>query len=193
MAWQPPTIGSRPITVLGGGVLGRRIATVFIAAGYNVNTYDLSPECRQAASDYVEAEKATYASKLTGSSAATCGTYTVFDDLAPAVKDAWLVVEAIPERIELKIDVFGQLDKLCPADCILGSNSSSFRSSLMLDKVSAERRRLVCNIHFTMPPDICTVELMTSGNTYEEVFPFLTKVLAGSGMLPATAVKESTG
>jgi len=64
----------------------------------------------------------------------------------------------------------------------------------MLAKVaSKERRRLICNIHFTMPPGIRTVELMTDGETYPAIFPFLSEVLSKCGMLPATARKESTG
>lgn len=193
MAWQPPATASRPILLLGAGVLGRRIACVFVAGGYNVHIYDLSAETRQAASDFVETHKADFASKLTNSPASRCGSFAVFDDLAAAAKDAWLVIEAIPERVDIKVDAFGQLDSLCPEDCIFGSNSSSFRSSLMVGKVSDERRRLVCNIHFTMPPEIKTVELMTAGQTHKEVFPFLEDILRGCGMLPATAVKESTG
>ena len=46
-------------------------------------------------------------------------------DLAEAVTNAWLVVEAIPERLELKMEIFGQLDKLAATDAILASNSSS--------------------------------------------------------------------
>lgn len=194
MTWQRPSIGSRPVVVLGGGVLGRRIASVFVSGGYNVHIYDLSPETLRAAADYVEDQKAVYAALVPNSSRpAQPGTLSTFDNLSSAVKNAWLIVEAIPEKLELKIDVYGELDSLCPKDCIFGSNSSSFRSSLMADKIPDERRRLLCNSHFTMPPDILTVELMTSGTTYPEVFPFLTEVLEGCGMLVATAVKESTG
>jgi 3-hydroxyacyl-CoA dehydrogenase len=69
-----------------------------------------------------------------------------------AVKDAWLVIEALPEKLDLKISMFGQLDKHAPHDCILGSNSSSYKSRLMLDKVDQSRRHRVCNIHYYMPP-----------------------------------------
>ena len=193
MAWQPPSIGERPVLLQGAGVLGRRIAAVFISGGYNVHLYDLSAESLHAAADLIESDKADITAKLTGLTAAKCGTCTVFDDLPSAAKDAWLAVEAVAENIDLKVDVIGRLDEVCPRDCIIGSNSSSFRSSLMVDKVSDSRRKLVCNIHFTMPPDTRSVELMTDGSTYPEIFPFLEKVHRGCGMLPATAVKESTG
>ena len=61
-------------------------------------------------------------------------------DIADAVRDAWLVVEAIPERLELKKQLFGQLDELAPADAILASNSSSYASRLFLEKVHHPER-----------------------------------------------------
>ncbi|KAK4155077.1 hypothetical protein C8A00DRAFT_32068 [Chaetomidium leptoderma] len=170
MTWQPPTVGERPVVVLGAGVLGRRIACCFLAGGYNVHSYDTFSESLQGAAHF-----------------------KAYDDLEAAVKEAFLIIEAVPEKLQLKIDMFGELDKKCPADCVIGSNSSSFKSSLMLDKISPERRKLICNVHFTMPPEIRTVELMTDGETHPEVLSYLTEVLARCGMLPVTAKKESTG
>lgn len=189
--WSPPTIGSRPVVLLGAGVLGRRIATVFVAAGYNVTIRDPSQEARDAAIAYIDTHKDEFSKLSKGKRA--YGEYTAYADIETAVKDAWLVIEAVPEKLELKIDTFGELDKKAPADCIFGSNSSSFKSRLMIEKVSPQRRAQVLNIHFTMPPTILTVELMTDGETNPEIFPFLTKVLDNCGMLPATARKESTG
>ncbi|KAK3331462.1 hypothetical protein B0H66DRAFT_487607 [Apodospora peruviana] len=196
MTWTPPTIGSRHVVVLGGGVLGRRIACTFVSAGYNTHIRDPFPSARSAAIQYIDENKLEYAKSTRLGPHATpdqLGQYAAFEDIESACKDAWLVIEAVPEKLELKIDTFGELDRFCPEDCILGSNSSSFKSSLMLDKVHEERRRLVCNIHYTMPPQIRTVELMTDGETFPEVFGFLSEVLRGCGMLPATARKESTG
>ncbi|KAH8195894.1 hypothetical protein TruAng_009940 [Truncatella angustata] len=193
MSWQAPEIGSRPIAVLGGGVLGRRIACSIVAGGYNVTIRDPSAGARKDALEYVEFHKEEYATFAKPSTPGHFGSYAAYEDIESAVRDAWLVIEAVPEKLEIKIDTFELLDKLTPKDCILGSNSSSFRSRLMLDKVSQERRKLVCNVHYTMPPEVRTVELMTDGETEEAVFPFLTTVLERCGMLPATARKESTG
>ncbi|CCC14058.1 hypothetical protein SMACR_08507 [Sordaria macrospora] len=193
MVWSPPQIGSRPVAILGGGVLGRRIATSYVAGGFNVHIRDPFPQAREDALKYIEENKEAYTSFCPNGKPAQYGTFTASEDIETAVKDAWLVIEAVPEKIELKIDTFGELDKYAPKDCILGSNSSSFKSSLMLDKVSDERKKLVCNIHYTMPPTIRTVELMTDGYTHQEIFPFVSDVLRQCGMLPATARKESTG
>ncbi|KAJ9295529.1 hypothetical protein DTO271G3_5985 [Paecilomyces variotii] len=191
VTWLPPTIGSRPVVVLGAGVLGRRIATVFVAAGYNVKVRDPSPEARDATIAYIDSHKDEFSRLSKGQR--TYGTYSACADIDSAVKDAWFVIEAVPEKLELKIDTFAELDQKAPADCIFGSNSSSFKSRFMIEKVRPVRRSQVLNVHFTMPPTILTVELMTDGETKPEIFPFLTKVLDDCGMLPATARKESTG
>ncbi|KAK5651696.1 hypothetical protein OQA88_11762 [Cercophora sp. LCS_1] len=194
MTWTPPLNTSRPVTVLGAGVLGRRIACVFVAGGYHVRIRDPSKEARAAAIKYIDDEKHNYVAELHPGKSIRPGSYSACPDIDTAVQDAWLVIEAVPEILQIKMDTFAELDKKAPTDCIFGSNSSSYRSSLMLDKVTnAARRRLICNVHFTMPPNIRTVELMTDGETEPQIFPFLTQVLDACGMLTATARKESTG
>ncbi|KAF2124578.1 YWTD domain-containing protein [Dothidotthia symphoricarpi CBS 119687] len=189
--WKAPDISSRPVAVLGGGVLGRRIACSWVAAGYEVILCDLNKEQRNAATHYVEHTIEEY-SKLTGNTRKHAK-FTAVEAMEVAVKNAWLVVEALPEKLDLKISMMGQLDQHAPHDCILASNSSSYKSRLMLDNVEPGRRQRVCNIHYYMPPGNNTVELMTCGETQEDVLPFLKSKLADAGMTPAIARKESTG
>ena len=188
-AWNAPRIGDRPVVVLGGGVLGRRVACVWAAGGHRVNIRDPSPEQRNAAIHYIDNNVAKY-SETIGSSP---GKYTAFADLEPAVKDAFLVIEAVPEKLSLKIDTFGELDSMVPADCCLCSNSSSYKSSLMIDKVDQSRRNRVLNMHYMMPPDNVVVELMTCGETDPAIFDFLVEQLKKIGMHPVVARQESTG
>jgi 3-hydroxyacyl-CoA dehydrogenase len=56
------------------------------------------------------------------------------------VKGAWLVIESIPEKLPLKIEVFGQLDQIADPDAILATNSSSYRSGEMKEKVKGRHR-----------------------------------------------------
>lgn len=227
MAVKPRT--DRPVAIIGGGVLGRRIGCVFVAAGYNVHVRDPSTAALQGVVDYIDAHKQEYSlmpriSKDKGSSrdadethndnqivdAGLCdtgvstvdfesytqapfGNYKTFTEIGPAVSNAWLVIEAIPEKLDLKIETFRELDERCPADCIIGSNSSSFKSSLMASKVSSERKKRFLNIHFTMPPMIRTVEMMTCGETDPQIFSYLEDVMGECGLLPVTARRESTG
>ncbi|USP79416.1 3-hydroxyacyl-CoA dehydrogenase-like protein [Curvularia clavata] len=189
--WKRPEISERPITVLGGGVLGRRIACSWVAAGYKLILCEINEEQSKAATDYIEQHWEEF-SKFTGGQREK-GSFTTATSIGEAVENAWLVVEALPEKLPLKIEIMGQLSKQAPKDCILASNSSSYKSSLMLDKVDPDDRKRVCNMHYYMPPGNNVVELMTCGHTYDDIMPFLKERLEDAGMQPAIARKESTG
>jgi 3-hydroxyacyl-CoA dehydrogenase len=189
--WTRPDTINKPLAILGAGVLGRRIAASWLAAGYDVNIRDPSEAQRNGAEVFIQTSLADFEHLTDGNR--TPGKLNVFADLAPTVKNAWFVLEAIPEKLNLKIDIMGELDNLVTSDCIIASNSSSFKSSKMLDKVEIENRHRICNIHYQMPPQAITVEIMTDGQTDPEVIQFMYEKLADSGMLPAIARKESTG
>lgn len=212
MPWQTPTIDSRPVAVLGAGVLGtnhyhhlnrritkliystlgRRIACSWVAGGYNVTIRDPSAEQRQAAIHYIDNNLAEF-SNILGNTTTAPGKYAAFEDLDSAVKNAWFVLEAVPEKLALKTSTFGDLAMKAPNDCIFGSNSSSYKSSLMLDNMDEEAKKRTLNVHYTMPPSNRVVELMTSTYTHDEIFPFLVEKHKDIGLLPAVSRKESTG
>ena len=189
MSFNVPTeFASRPVAVIGAGTLGRRIALMFAAHGVDVRIYDLAEEQQHAAVDYVSQNLPALEGGLTGFAP---GRVSAEADLAEAVDSAWLVVEAIPERLELKNQVFGQLDELAPADAILASNSSSYASRLFLDKVHHPER--VLNIHFYMPPKQNAVDVMSCGETDRDVTDFVMATLPQFGLYPFEARRESTG
>lgn len=110
-----------------------------------------------------------------------------------AVQNAWLVIEAVPEKIQLKIDTFSDLETHAPQDAILGSNSSSYKSSEMLGKLKDETKSRVLNTHYYMPPLNMVCELMTDGFTDPDIFPFLMDRQREVGTKPFFARKECTG
>lgn len=150
---------------------------------------DPSPQQREDGIAYIQENVASYAQK-TGKNV---GTVQAFESMEDAVANSWLVIEAVPEKIQLKIDTFGQLDTLAPADCILASNSSSYKSSEMLEKVSDAGKRRILNMHYYMPPQCMIVELMTDGYTEERIFPFMVDRCREAATLPYVARKQSTG
>ena len=125
--------------------------------------------------------------------ATRAGNVQVYEDLEQAVKNAWLVIEAVPEKLELKISTFATLEQVAPQDCVMATNSSSYKSSEMISKISDATKRRVLNTHYYMPPENMVVELMTDGFTDEAVFPFLSERFRESGAKPYVARKESTG
>jgi 3-hydroxyacyl-CoA dehydrogenase len=189
MAPSVSSIKSRPVAVLGAGVLGRRIACTWAAGGWDVRIHDPSDKQRTAALHYIQNNISTYAD-VTG---AMSGNVQAFEDLTEAVKDTWTVIEAVPEELSLKVDTFAKLEKAAPKDAILASNSSSYKSSEMLEKVGTETRKRIMNTHYMMPPENRIVELMTDGETNEDIFSFYMERLKELRLHPIVAKRESTG
>lgn len=165
------------------------IACIWASAGFDIQVRDPSSEQRAACTAYVEENVALYAEK-TGKAH---GKVNALEHLSEAVSNAWLIIEAVPEKLPLKIDTFAELDRLAPTDCILASNSSSYKSSEMLDKVREETKSRILNMHYYMPPQVMVVELMTNGFTDPAIFDFLVDRSREAATIPYVARKESTG
>jgi 3-hydroxyacyl-CoA dehydrogenase len=102
-----------------------------------------------------------------------------------------MVIEAIPEILQLKISIFGQLQKIMRDDCILATNSSSFNSREMIQNV--EKRNRVLNTHYYIPPEKRCVELMSCGFTDPAIIDFLMEKTKTVGFIPIHVKKASTG
>ncbi|GKT64916.1 3-hydroxyacyl-CoA dehydrogenase [Colletotrichum tofieldiae] len=131
MASLPSNYNDRPVAILGGGVLGRRIACIWASGGYDVQVREPDTKQHQPCVDYVKQNIDSYPA----SGRRRPGTIEVFQDLEAAVKNAWLVIEAVPERIQIKIDTFAELEAKAPADAILASNSETL--SILAEGVSS--------------------------------------------------------
>jgi 3-hydroxybutyryl-CoA dehydrogenase len=122
---------------------------------------------------------------------ARTGRVEVFDDLAAALRGAWMVIEAVPERLDLKRQVFAQLDELAEDDAILASISSSLPTSLLVGDVKHPER--VLNTHYQQPPEFDAVELMSSGKTDESLIDALMEKIPQYGLKPFRVRRESDG
>ena len=111
--------------------------------------------------------------------------------LNEALDDAWLVVESVPEKLEIKIPLWGEIDQAAPADTIFATNSSSYPSRLMAENVRDKTR--LCNTHFYMPPLVNALDLMSDGETDRSLLDTLLTVLPEFGVYPFEARKECTG
>jgi 3-hydroxybutyryl-CoA dehydrogenase len=120
-----PVFEGALVAIIGGGTLGRRIALMWGSLGRPVLLADTVPGVRVDALAFYQENIDTHAKNMGGASA---GHLEVVGQAELAVKDAWLVIEAIPERLELKRNLFRLLEETAPADAILATNSSSFKS-----------------------------------------------------------------
>jgi 3-hydroxybutyryl-CoA dehydrogenase len=186
----PTDVDQRPLVIDGAGTLGRRIASVYAAGGSDVRIFDLSEDQCEAARDYVE-EHLVQTQQTLGLHPARRGRIEVSGDLQEAVTGGWMVIEAVPERLDIKTEVFGELDRLAEPDAILCSNSSSIPTSQMIGKVEHPER--VLNTHYQQPPELNAVELMSCGKTDEGVIDALMEKFPHYGLVPFWVRRESDG
>jgi 3-hydroxybutyryl-CoA dehydrogenase len=175
--------------VIGSGTIGSRIALMLASGGGEVRIYDPNADQLEAARRYVETELPRI---VAGRPGALPGSLVLSRTVQAAVADTWMVVEAIPERLDLKRKIFGDLDRLAPEDAILASNSSSYPTSQLIDAVSCPGR--VANTHYYGGlPEVNVVEVMSCGKTTDEVIARLLERLPACGLLPVHVLKESVG
>lgn len=181
-------IRARPVAVVGAGTMGRRIALMFASRGGTVRLYDPNAEQAAAASEFAAQ---TLPKVVDHRGSGEVGRVEATGSVAEAVEDAWLAVEAVPEQLETKIQVWKRIDAAAPKDTIFATNSSSYPSRMLADAVR-DRSRL-CNMHFYMPPISNAVDLMSDGETDRVLLDSLLVLLPEFGVHPFEARMESVG
>jgi 3-hydroxybutyryl-CoA dehydrogenase len=181
-------IQNRPVAVIGAGTLGRRVALMFASRGGTVRIHARRPEQLAAATQYVTE---TLPKLVEDRGFGEVGGATATTSLEEALDDAWLVVESVPEKLEIKIPLWGQIDQVAPSDTIFATNSSSYPSRLMAENVRDKTR--LCNTHFYMPPQFNALDLMSDGETDRGLLDTLLAVLPEFGVYPFEAQRECTG
>jgi len=182
------------IAVIGSGLMGRGIAHAAAAGGYRTILYDVSAEALDRARRQIRADldEGVRRGKLADAEAeAAFERLRVEEDLGRAVAEAAFVIEAVPEQIELKLQVFARLDERCPAGAVLASNTSS----LSVTEIAAATRRpqQVVGMHFFNPvPKMKLVEIVRGLETGEETLR-LTEEVAWRMGKETVLVRESPG
>lgn len=153
-----PAPGPAPrVGVLGAGVMGSGIAQVTALAGCPTTCVDPDPDARARGAELVVSgrfglDRAVERGRITRSDAdAAVARLTFADDLAAAAA-ADIVIEAVPERLDLKIRVFRDLDHLAPASTILASNTSGF--PIQAIAAATDRPELVIGWHWASPAPV---------------------------------------
>ena len=115
-----------------------------------------------------------------------------YSEIVKALKGVDLVVEAVPENLELKKKVFSQIDDITPAHAIIGTNSSSYPVSKIESAVN--RKDKVLNLHFYPPiPTRPMVDIMRGSETSDETFEIGKNWIKNIGCEPIVVKKECLG
>ena len=167
--------------------MGRGIAYLAAVAGYETVLHDADAGALDAARSSIEStlKKGVEKGRITESAAAEAlKCIRTTPELEPAAHDADLIIEAVPEDLDLKQDLFGQADLYCGEETIMASNTSSISISLLAGGV--ERRERFVGMHFFNPPHAMKlIEIVRGERTSDET---VSEVLAVAGKMGKTAI-----
>ncbi|MFQ5445331.1 MAG: 3-hydroxyacyl-CoA dehydrogenase family protein, partial [Saprospiraceae bacterium] len=161
----------KKVTVIGAGTMGNGIAHVFAMNGHKVHLVDVSQDALDRAMTTIDKNLGRMVAKeriTEDVKTATLANIKTFTDMAAAVGEAEIIVEAATENIELKSGIFRQMDELAPAGAILATNTSS----ISITKIAAvtARPEKVIGMHFMNPvPVMKLVEVIRGYATSDAV------------------------
>jgi 3-hydroxybutyryl-CoA dehydrogenase len=183
------------IAVVGAGTMGHGIAQVFALAGSQVTLIDNNPEILGNAIMRIQSNLETcikYSFISKKDAAAVPERIRLTSDFGKNLSQAGFIVEAVTEDIEIKREVLGKLEDLCPEDTIITSTTSSYCVSDLVTEMQHPERFLVT--HFWNPPYVIpVVEVMPGDKTATEVVATTMSHLESVGKYPALVKKDIPG
>jgi 3-hydroxybutyryl-CoA dehydrogenase len=185
----------KSVTLIGAGKMGVKIAARAALFDFPARVYDVSATALERAKGLIGADirAAWEEGGHEEDPQEALERITLHDNLKDAVRDTDLIIEAVPENLDLKKEVFAKLDQVAAKDVILATNSSSIPVSKIEDAV--ERQERVANIHFYARPAGITpmVDLMGGTRTGDETLSRAREWIEGIGCMPLVVKKECMG
>ncbi len=180
-------MGNERISVIGGGLMGAGIAQTFAAANYEVCVFEPFDEVRKTLVERIEADLVRI-----GADASASANITATADLAEAIGQADFVTEAIPERLDLKRNMFADLVAKAPRSCILASNSSVMPIGSIAEGLETTDR--IVGTHWWNPAVLIPlVEVIQGEQTSDDTISTTMSILTDIGKKPAHVKKDVPG
>ncbi|MFN8264482.1 MAG: 3-hydroxybutyryl-CoA dehydrogenase [Chitinophagaceae bacterium] len=176
----------KQIAVIGAGTMGNGIAHVFAQSGFKVNLIDVNPSQLEKAIANIGKNFDRQIAKGTVTEEqkkAALQNLTAVTDIIEGIRNAELIVEAATENTELKLEIFKQIDKHVPENCILATNTSSI--SITQIAAATHRPQNVIGMHFMNPvPVMKLVEIINGYATSKEVTNTIVELSKQLGKIP---------
>lgn len=188
----------RHIGIIGGGVMGGGIAQVLAAAGYQITIRDISQQILDDTRENLNegkwgVKRAVEKGKMGFDAAVQVMDLVSYTTEVNDVKDCDLIIEAVPEDLELKQKVFAELDSVVKPEAIFTSNTSGIVIQEIAEPVSDERKARFIGMHFSNPvPVMSMCEVITTPQASQEVIDTVVGV-AEAGKRAVCMVKDTPG
>jgi enoyl-CoA hydratase/3-hydroxyacyl-CoA dehydrogenase len=182
------------VAVLGAGCMGHGITEVVAIAGYQVTMRDIEDEIVREGYDDVQwsLEKLAEKGRIDEAPADVLDRIETTTDLESAVEDVDLVIEAAPEKMDLKKDIYADLDEYAPEHAILASNTSSLSITEMASATT--KPETVVGMHFFNPPvKMDLVEVIYGEETTDETAEATYEFVESIGKTPIYVRKDVRG
>jgi 3-hydroxybutyryl-CoA dehydrogenase len=176
------------VGVLGAGVMGGGIAQVLAVAGFDTVCYDpdaaaLGRARENVAHGHYGLDGAVERGRATRADADAALARLTFTDTFEAATERDLVIEAVPEHLSLKVAVFRDLDRMCPPETVLATNTSGFPVIAMA--AATNRAARVIGWHWASPPVVMKLaEIVRTRQTSDETVEFVRSVALACGKHP---------
>jgi enoyl-CoA hydratase / 3-hydroxyacyl-CoA dehydrogenase len=183
------------ITVLGSGVMGHGIAQVSAMSGYNVVLRDVDQKFLDKAMEKIKwsLDKLVSKEKITAAeSESIFARIKTHVDLKEAVRNADVVIEAVPEIMELKMKVYAELDSVAGKNVIFASNTSTLPITEIANSTSRPDKFI--GIHFFNPPQLMKlVEVIPGQKTSDEIVQMTVEYVKSVKKEPVICKKDVPG
>ncbi len=184
----------RTVLVVGAGVMGHGIAQVFAMSGYRVRLVDIKEEFLRRALERIRGSLEKLAAKglLREKPEEVLARIETSTDLRSAAEGIDYMVEAVPEKLEIKRSVFKTVDEVAPEHAILTTNTSSIPISEIAEATS--RPDKVAGMHFFNPPQILRlVEVVRGAKTSDDTVETIVALAKRLGKEPVVVRKDVPG
>ncbi len=175
------------IAIIGAGLMGHGIAQVFALCGHTVKVFDTSAQARQVLRERVRQNLSDLGQDVT-----VVEHIHACDDLAETVSDADVAIEAGPENLAIKQELFRQIEQAAPAHALLASNTSVIPITQIMQHLSTGKRAM--GTHWWNPPYLVPlVEVIKTPHTDPKLAQQMFDLLTSVGKTPAMVEKDVPG
>jgi len=182
------------IAIVGAGLMGRGIAQVFASGNHDVYILDVKEDIL---ADAIRDIRTNLTTMVQGGFNWPTGIDAIMNKIRTTqdmndIKNARMIIEAVPENLDLKQKIFQQLDRLCPPETILATNTSVIRVTEIAAKAHHQQR--IVGTHFWNPAYLIPlVEVVKGDSSAEEAVETTYRVLKSVGKHPVRVMKDVPG